>query len=302
LAFLQTIQKRPLLFDGAMGTELLARGLVIEKGTSPELWNVTNPKIVQEIHKSYYDAGADVVLTNTFGGTRPKLEKLGLGDRTQEFNLAAAKLAKEIAPQGKYVAGDIGPTGLMLPPMGKAEVEDFLSAFEEQAAALWDGGVDLFAIETMFDLREAKAAVEAVRKISSDVPIIASMTFQQMKRGFFTIVGDKPDFCFKTLAEAGANIVGSNCSLSSDEMFALFEEHVSATDMPKFAEPNAGQPQMDDDGKTFYNQTPEAFAEDIVRMVQLGVRVVGGCCGTNSEFILEIAKRLEALGRINHAT
>ncbi|MFX0115748.1 MAG: homocysteine S-methyltransferase family protein [Candidatus Hodarchaeota archaeon] len=296
MAFLQAIQTRPLLFDGAMGTELLARGLVIEKGTSPELWNVTKPKIVQDIHKSYYDAGADVVLTNTFGGTRPKLEKLGLGDRTQEFNLAAAKLAKEIAPQGKYVAGDIGPTGLMLPPMGKAEVEDFLTAFEEQAAALWDGRVDLFAIETMFDLREAKAAVKAIRNVSKDVPIVASMTFEQKKRGFFTIVGDKPEDCFKALAEAGANIVGSNCSLSSDAMLTLFEEYINAANMPKFAEPNAGQPQMDEYGKTFYNQTPKSFAEDIARMVQLGVKVVGGCCGTNPEFISEIAKRLASIG------
>lgn len=295
MSFLQMVQKRPILFDGAMGTELLARGLVIEKGKSPELWNATNSEIVQKIHKSYYDAGADIVLTNTFGGTRPKLAKLGLGDRIRELNLAGAELAKEIVPQGKFVAGDIGPTGLMLSPMGAAKVEDLVSAFEEQARALWDGDVDLFCIETMFDLREATAAVQAVRTVSEDVPIIASMTFQQKPRGFFTIVGDKPDECFKALEEAGANVVGSNCSLGSDQMVILFEEYIHTTDLPLFTEPNAGQPQIDEEGKTFYNQTPESFAEDIIKIAQLGVRVVGGCCGTSPIFITTVTKRLEGL-------
>ncbi|MFQ5978488.1 MAG: homocysteine S-methyltransferase family protein [Candidatus Heimdallarchaeota archaeon] len=296
MKFLQAIQKRPILFDGAMGTELLARGLVIEKGTSPELWNVTHPKIIQAIHTSYYEAGADVILTNTFGGSRPKLAKLELGDRTRELNLAAAELAKEIVPPGKYVAGDIGPTGLMLAPMGSATVDDFISAFKEQATTLQDGEVDLFCIETMYDLREAKAAVEAIRSISDDVPIIASMTFQYKERGFFTIVGDSPDKCFKTLEEVGANVVGTNCSLASDEMVALYEKYTHATSLPKFAEPNAGQPQTDEEGKTYYNQTPEAFADDIAKTVSLGVNVIGGCCGTNPEFISKVATRLEALG------
>ncbi|MHA2496831.1 MAG: homocysteine S-methyltransferase family protein [Candidatus Hodarchaeales archaeon] len=293
LTFLELVQERPIIFDGAMGTELLARGLVIEKGVSPELWNVTNSEIVQEIHQSYYDAGADVILTNTFGGTQPKLAKLGLGDRVHELNFAAAKLAKEIVPPEKYVAGDIGPTGLMLPPMGAAKIEDFVNAFVEQATALWDGGVDLFTIETMYDLREATAAVEAARKVAADVPIIASMTFQMKKRGFFTIIGDTPDKCFKTLGEAGANLVGSNCSLSSDEMVSLFEDYNQTTDLPTFAEPNAGQPQTNDKGETYYAQTPEAFAEDIAKISELGVRVVGGCCGTNPSFISKIAERLK---------
>ncbi|MHA2369368.1 MAG: homocysteine S-methyltransferase family protein [Candidatus Hodarchaeales archaeon] len=293
LTFLEAVQERPIIFDGAMGTELLARGLVIEKGTSPELWNVTNPEIVQEIHQSYYDAGADVILTNTFGGTQPKLAKLGLGDRVHELNFAAAKLAKEMVPPKKYVAGDIGPTGLMLPPMGAAKIDDFVKAFAEQATALWDGGVDLFTIETMYDLREATAAVEAVRKVSADVPIIASMTFQKKERGFFTIIGDTPDKCFRTLEEAGTNLVGSNCSLNSDEMASLFKEYNQATELPTFAEPNAGQPQTDDKGQTYYTQTPEAFAEDIARISELGVRVVGGCCGTNPSFISKIAERLK---------
>ncbi|MCE7746116.1 MAG: hypothetical protein GPJ52_13375 [Candidatus Heimdallarchaeota archaeon] len=288
-AILDLIRKRIVILDGGMGSFLIDKGL--PPGTPPEDWNVSNPKEVQEIHKSYYDAGSDVVFTNTFGGSMLKLMAHKHGSSIEEFNKKAVELAREICPEQGYVAGDIGPSGAFLPPVGKATEEDFYNNFLEQARYLSEAGVDLFIVETMVDIKEAEAAVKAIREIST-LPILASMTYKKTKRGYFTIMGNPVELCVKVLEEAGADIIGANCTLGSDEMVDLIPLLRKETNLPISVKPNAGQPQLID-GKTIYNATPQDFARDISAMIESGANVVGGCCGSTPEFIKEIAEKVK---------
>ncbi|MHA1169776.1 MAG: homocysteine S-methyltransferase family protein, partial [Candidatus Hodarchaeales archaeon] len=217
-AILDLIRKRIVILDGGMGSFLIDKGL--PPGTPPEDWNVSNPKEVQEIHKNYYDAGSDVVFTNTFGGSMLKLMAHKHESSIEEYNKKAVELARKICPEQGYVAGDIGPSGAFLPPVGTATEEDFYNNFLEQARYLSEAGVDLFIVETMVDIKEAEAAVKAIRKIST-LPILASITYKKTKRGYFTIMGNTVELCVKVLEEAGADIIGANCTLGSDEMVDL---------------------------------------------------------------------------------
>ena len=278
---LEKAQEKTIIFDGAMGTLIMAAG--IESVKSPMLLNVEKPELVADIHKQYFAAGADVVLTNTFSGNPLKLEAEGIDAQMEVLNREAAKLAKQACPAGKFVAGDIGPSGKTLPPIGDSSPEEMQAAFYLQAKVLIESGVDLILIETMYSLEEAVAAVHAVRK-ASDILLIASMTYNNTEMGYYTIMGETVDRCASTLIEAGADIIGANCTLGSSEMIELTKELRAATDKPILIQPNAGKPVADGD-RTYYEQTPAEFALDLKEIKAAGADMAGGCCGTNPEFI-----------------
>ncbi|MBN1330213.1 MAG: homocysteine S-methyltransferase family protein [Candidatus Heimdallarchaeota archaeon] len=289
-SILDLIKNRIVILDGAMGSLLIDEGL--PAGLPPENWNITHPEIIQKIQKSYYDAGSDAVLTNTFGGSRIKLAALKHGEKVEEYNTAAVENARAICPEGRLIAGDIGPSGIFLPPIGNATEDILLENFFEQAKILAENEVDFFFIETMMDLQEAELAVQAVKKVTN-LPIIASITYQKTKRGFFTIMGNTVVDCSTRLAKAGANIIGANCTITSEEMVDLVPTLKEATSLPISVKPNAGKPELRD-GKIYYPTTTENFAKNILKMVQEKVSIVGGCCGTNPQFIKKIIEKIKA--------
>ncbi|HEX9912132.1 MAG TPA: homocysteine S-methyltransferase family protein [candidate division Zixibacteria bacterium] len=282
-------RERVILLDGAMGTMLFSSGLPYDK--PPELWNLSHPEIILKIHQRYIRAGADIIQTNTFGASSLKLKKSGNEKKVGKINLSAVKIAKEACPVDKYVAGNIGPSGEFFEPLGKAKFRELKKVFSRQAELLLGGGVDLFSIETMFDLREALSAVEGVREVSS-LPLFICMTFEKKPKGYFTLMGDKVSFSLKKLEEAGADVVGANCTLGSAEMIGLIPVMKKSTNLPLIVQPNAGKPVIRK-GKTVYLQKPDSFAKDIVQMIKSGVSFVGGCCGTTPEFIRKIKEGLK---------
>ena len=288
-SILEVLDERVIILDGAMGSMLISQGL--EPGIPPESWNVQFPDKIKKIHQNYFEAGSDVVLTNTFGGSPLKLEAHGHEESVRKFNIKAVELAKEVCPENCYVAGDIGPSGKFLSPVGTATSNDFDINFLEQAKALEEADVDLFYIETMVDINEAEAAVRAVRK-TSDKPIFCSMTFNKTKRGFYTIMGNNVEQCVNTLKRAGANVIGANCTISSKEMVELVPIISNYSDLPVLVKPNAGQPQLVE-GITVYDAQPEEFSEDIINMIKADARVVGGCCGSTPEFIKAISTKIK---------
>ncbi|MDQ7824973.1 MAG: homocysteine S-methyltransferase family protein [Candidatus Eremiobacteraeota bacterium] len=273
-------EKPVIVLDGAMGTELIAQGLT--QGECPDLWNVLHPEKVKEVHKGYYDAGSDIVLSNTFGASRIKLEPYGLDARVEEINRAGASLLKTACPAGSLSAGDMGPMGKFLKPVGPCEPEEFEAAFQEQAKALCDGGVDLIIIETMYDLREARLALKGA--LGAGLPVFVTMTFTKKKRGFFTVMGDEPRKALRILADEGAQAVGCNCSLDCADMLLLVESLGAPLPVPLIVKPNAGQPRMEGD-KTVYDADPAEFASQVMKMIEKGARLAGGCCGTSPRFI-----------------
>jgi 5-methyltetrahydrofolate--homocysteine methyltransferase len=290
VSLLDLVRSRTVLLDGAMGTELMARGLAI--GTAPELWNVEHPDAVKDIHSAYFDAGADVVSTNSFGGSPLKLAAHGLEGRAYELNVAAGRLARETAPVGRYVAGSMGPTGKFLKPQGPYTEADFSASFAEQARALAEGGVDVFLVETQYDLREALAAIRGVRSVSA-LPVLVTLTFNVFPRGYFTIMGDSASRSAAELEKAGALAVGANCTLRSDQMVDCVRALRTATALPLIAQANAGQPVVGPDGRVGYSQTLEDYVRFVPEIVRAGARFVGGCCGTNPSFVRAMARAIQ---------
>lgn len=283
--------QRVLLLDGGMGSLLMAAGL--ERGRAPEWWNLEHPERVEAAHRAYVEAGSDLIHTNTFGASPPKLHAAGLGGRCREVNALAVTIARKACGTSALVAGDMGPTGLLLAPVGQATAEEIADAFREQAASLTEAGADLISIETMYDLREALAALGAAR--ATGLPVLASMTFDSRKRGFFTIMGDPLPASLAALAAAGAEAVGCNCSVTSSVMVSMVSEAHRSVKTPIVAQPNAGQPRLKPEG-TVYDASPEEFARDVVAMVEAGARLVGGCCGTTPAFIACARAALDAAG------
>ena len=290
-AILELAKRKTVIFDGAMGTMLMAAGL--KASESPELWNIEKPSFVTDIHRKYYEAGSDVVHTNTFGGNIIKLADRGLSDKMENINVEAAKLAREACPTGKFVAGDIGPTGKLIKPLGDLVVEEAEEAFFRQAQALIRGGVDIISIETMFSLEEALAALHAAKRVG-EVPVISALTFNRTKKGFFTIMGEGVTQAVAAFEKAGADVIATNCSLGSRDMADLTKELRAATRKPILIQPNAGKP-VTQKGVTAYQQTPAEFAQDGKEIKNSGADMIGGCCGTNPEFIRALA---EAMGNL----
>lgn len=274
-----------LLLDGAMGTQLIARGLAA--GDSPERWNVDRPHDVQAVHCAYVQAGSEAVHTNTFGGNAVRLATRGLAARVRELNTAAVEHARAARPA--FVIGDVGPTGECLPPVGSGDSARWRAAFAEQAAALRAAGVDAFHVETMTDLREARLALLALREVAPDTAVIVSLAFERRPRGFFTVMGDPARGAWAALLEEGATAVGANCGVASGDMRALAQE-AAALNVRAVLQPNAGQPQVTSDGVS-YAQEAAAFADE-VSVFAGGCAAVGGCCGTTPAFIAALAQRL----------
>ena len=281
---LELINERILILDGAMGSMLLAQGF--PAGTPLEIWNIDHPEKIMKIHKDYFEAGSDAVFTNTFGGSALKLSAYKHGSSIEEYNRKAVEIAMEVCPEDGYLGGDIGPSGVFLPPVGNGTVEQYEANFYEQAQFLAKAKVDFFVIETMIDIRESVAAVKAAKK-AANLPVFASIAYQKKPKGYFTVMGDTVEKCVKELEKAGADVIGANCSIASDEMVDLITQINQYTNLPILAKPNAGKPELVK-GKTVYNAKPEDFANDLIQMIEAGARAVGGCCGSTPEFIKEI--------------
>jgi 5-methyltetrahydrofolate--homocysteine methyltransferase len=285
------LEKSPyILADGAMGTMLFAAGL--GHGGAPELWNVDQPERVAAVHRGYLEAGARILLTNTFGGTRNRLTLHNLQDRVVEFNRVAVKLLRQVVDVSgveALVAGDIGPSGGVLLPYGTMTFEEAREGFAEQAAALLEGGVDLIWIETMADLEEVRAAVEGVRSISAKTPLIISMTFDTHGR---TMMGVTPEKAAVTLASFGATAIGGNCGNGVEEIITVVEKmHAVAPDAILVAKANAGIPKLVD-GRPVYQATPEDMADYAIKAYAAGARIIGACCGSTPAHIRAIAEAL----------
>ena len=281
--FLDAIDERVLVCDGATGTELYSRGVFLNR--SFDELNLTQPDLVADVHRAYVRAGADVIETNTFGANRVKLSAFGLVDQVAAINREGARLARRVAHERAWVAGSIGPLGVRIEPFGRTSVADAEAAFAEQAAALVDGGVDLFILETFGSLAEILAAIRGVRTASS-LPIVAQMTTAEP-----TTVADGTPFDRATaeLVAAGADVVGLNCSVGPAAMLESIEHMAEVHAGRLSAQPNAGQPR-DVDGRHLYLSSPEYMASYARRFVAAGVRLVGGCCGTTPEHTRQIAE------------
>ncbi len=276
-----------LIADGATGTMYQAAGL--ESGAAPEEWNVTNPDQVQAVYRAYLQAGSDIILTNTFGGTSIKLGKFGLADRVQEFNRASAALAREAAGQEALVMGDLGPTGELMEPMGTLTYEKAVEAYAEQAEALAEGGVDAILVETMSDLNEARAAIEGA-KSATDLPVVCTMSFDTH---LHTMMGVSARQAMESLYPLGLAAIGANCgSTLEDAEQVIIQMKEANPQAVLMAKPNAGLPRMKGD-RTVYDVTPAEMAEFAHRFVELGVKIVGGCCGSTPQHIAAIAAALK---------
>jgi 5-methyltetrahydrofolate--homocysteine methyltransferase len=278
-----------LIADGATGTQLQKAGL--KPGASPELWNLENPDAVRALHRSYIEAGSDVVLTNTFGGTRYRLARHELEGQVKEINAAAARLAHEVAGEKVFVFGDIGPTGeLLIKPVGKITYEEAVTAFAEQAEGLLAGGVDAILIETMSDINEAKAAIEGVRKVSADIPVLVTFSFDTHGR---TMMGAKPEKVAKDIWALGVTAIGANCGRTLTETLTAIEQmRVALPEAVLMAKPNAGLPHASG-GDLVYDVTPEIMAEYAHKFAAQNVKIFGGCCGSAPEHIHAIAEALK---------
>jgi len=278
---------RVLVTDGATGTMLQRAGL--PAGAPSERWVLENPDGIRDLHRGYLDAGADAILTDTFGGTRLKLDNNRLGDKVVEINRTAASLAKEMAGDKAMVFGDIGPTGKILEPFGPLAYADALKSFSEQAKALVDGGVDAIVIETMSDLNEAKAAIEGVRQVC-DLFLVTTMSFDTRGR---TMMGVKPAAAANELILLGVDAIGANCGRTLEEtLTAIIEMRQAAPQAILWAKPNAGLPHVEG-GDTVYDVTPEVMAEYALKFEGEGVRFFGGCCGSTPAHIRAAVKALQ---------
>ena len=291
-AFLEKLESGEVLVaDGATGTNLGLRG--IKPGTPPEDLVMDDPDTVLKLATDFVQAGSDIILTCTFGGTRLRMKDSSYQDRAPEVNTRAAELARQAASkrQGVLVAGSMGPTGALLKPFGPLTPEEVTAAYAEQARALTEGGVDLLLIETMFAFEEADAAFEGARS-ASDLPIVVSFSYD---RAAATMMGVKPPDVVKRYHGVGAALVGANCGTSLENMEKIITQYAeTAPDVPLWAKPNAGLPRMDVKTDTaVYDVTPEEMGAFAQKYVALGARVVGGCCGSTPEHVAGIVKAVK---------
>jgi 5-methyltetrahydrofolate--homocysteine methyltransferase len=275
-----------LISDGAWGTQLAERGLTT--GVAPEAWNADNPDAVRAVARAYVDAGSDIILTNTFGGSPLKLEKAGLGERVAELNRLGVELSKEAAGEAVLVFASLGPTGEFMQPLGTITEAEMVAGFSRQVQAFLEGGADGVVIETMTDLGEARAALRAVRE-NSDLPAVVSMTFDKGVKGYATMMGVRPEQAAAELDGAGADAVGANCGSGIEDVTEVTRLMRTATVNPLWAKPNAGLPELVG-GETVFRETPEQMAARLGGLVEAGAGIVGGCCGTTPAHVAALVK------------
>jgi 5-methyltetrahydrofolate--homocysteine methyltransferase len=286
--FRQALARRPLLGDGATGTQLQQLGLA--PGACGERWNSDHPDRVQQVHRGYLAAGSELLTTNTFGGTSFVLANHGNGARVHELNLAGARLAREIAGDRAWVLGDIGPFGGMFEPHGDASPDEVSVAFRQQAAALLEGGADLLLLETMSDPAEAALAVRAAKAAGAEF-VLVTYTFQHSAAGFRTMMGTTAAAALAAVLAAGADAVGANCGteLSLDDYVRLTAElAAAAAGRPVIVQPNAGSPRLVA-GQICYDESAAQFAAVVPRLLAAGARIVGGCCGSTPAHLAAMA-------------
>jgi len=274
---------RLIFFDGAMGTMIQAAGL--RSGELPEAFNITHPSVIESIHRSYLEAGSDVVTTNTFGANNLKLSPLG--HSSEHMVKAAVDIARKAAGD-KLVALDIGPLGQLMAPLGTLSFHDAYELFAIQMKAGQEAGADLVLIETMSDLYEAKAAILAAKE-NTQLPVICTLTFQQNGK---TLMGNDPLSVITVLEGLGVDALGVNCSLGPEDLLPIVKKFAKNSHVPILVQANAGLPEMVD-GKPIFPLTADTFADSVEKMVDMGVKMIGGCCGTNPDFIKELYTRFK---------
>ncbi len=286
--FREELGKNILILDGAMGTMLQEMNL-LKPGVCPDYLNVTNKKEIQKIHKAYLDAGADIIVTNTFGANRIKLEEFGLADKVYQINFSAVELAKEIVGSKGFVSLSVGPTGKFIEPVGDTGFDQIKEIFKEQVKGAIEAGVDLFSLETFMDIKELKAAVVGIRELT-DLPIIAMMTFAEDGR---SILGTSPEVFAKTMEAMDVDVIGANCSVGPDKLNEFVKKMAAVSQMPLIIQPNAGIPYLVD-GKTVFPVRAEEFASYADDFREYAA-IVAGCCGTSPEHIRLLSKKLKGL-------
>jgi 5-methyltetrahydrofolate--homocysteine methyltransferase len=281
-----------LVGDGAMGTMLFERG--VAPGEPPESVTLSRPEVLEEIARLYLDAGADILETNTFGGSPLKLALHGLERETEALNRGAVEAVRRAVGARAYVAGSCGPSGRLLEPYGDTTPGAMADSFRRQLAALIAAGVDCICVETMTDLAEATLAVRAAKDLSAATPVLATMTFDPTPRGYFTIMGVSVAAAAAGLADAGADVIGSNCGNGVEHMVAIAREFRRHTALPLLIQPNAGLPRMVGDS-TVYDETPAFMADKARELLSAGVSIIGGCCGTTPAHIAALRAMVDGL-------
>ncbi|HYN04299.1 MAG TPA: homocysteine S-methyltransferase family protein [Vicinamibacteria bacterium] len=280
-----------LVGDGAWGTQLMQRGL--PPGRPPEWFALEKPEVIEAVARLYVEAGADLVTTDTFGGTSFRLKLHGLDDERERVNRQAVEAVRRAVAGQALVSASVGPSGQLLEPYGDTPPDAVEEAFAEQVAVLASAGADVLCIETMGDLAEATRAVKAAKAVAPGVPVMATMTFEPTPRGYFTIMGVSVERAVAGLEAAGADVVGSNCGTGIEDMVEIARAMTRATRLPLLIQPNAGLPQSRD-GQVVYDETPETMAARVPELLDLGVAIVGGCCGTTPEHTRAIRRAVDA--------
>ncbi|MCX7923411.1 MAG: homocysteine S-methyltransferase family protein [Clostridia bacterium] len=286
--FLKDIKDKVLVYDGSKG--YLLQNLGMKGGECPEEWNINHTEEVKSVYSSYKEAGADVIQTNTFQGSRIKLEEYDLGDKTYELNYRGTKLAKEVMGVKGYVAASIGPLGILFEPSGELTFETAYQAYKEQVKAVAEGGADVINFETFTDLTEMRAALLAAKE-TVDIPVICSIAFEANGK---TLMGTDPYIAAVVLKSLGADMIGTNCSLGPEHLLDIVRKMSEAGGVYLSVKPNAGLPELVN-GQVIYKESAEKFAELTKEFVKYGARLVGGCCGTTPEFIKAIKQNLEGV-------
>jgi 5-methyltetrahydrofolate--homocysteine methyltransferase len=287
-------QGEVIVGDGALGTMLMQRGLKL--GDPPEAFNLEKPQILEEIAALYLEAGSEIISTNSFGASPLRLQQFSLEKETEAINRSAVDAVRKVAGDRVYISGSIGPSGKMLKPMGNGDPAEIFDSFRRQLGALLAAGIDMVCIETIIDLNEADIAIKAARSLDSKIPIMATATFNSTPQGFFMVTGVSVKAAAKALENAGADIIGSNCGEGAAQMVGIAREFRQHSRLPIAIQSNAGLPTATAYGLV-YTETPDFVAGKAIELLDLGIQIIGGCCGTTPDHIRAIRSVVDARKR-----